>query len=119
MKKMILKFTFAVVAVVVSSIGAWKAYGAYEKKPFDRNGLLEENIVAFSEVPTYTFYLCASNFDYDYYTESTELAALCPNGTKYYKTRKEANDAASMVQCESRKMERFNILSDYAFCYIK
>ena len=46
MKKAIAKSTFAVVAVVVSSLGAWKAYEAYENVD---NDLLMENLEALSQ----------------------------------------------------------------------
>lgn len=46
MKKMILKSTFAVVAVVASIYGAWKAYDAYE---YNDNSILAENIEALTQ----------------------------------------------------------------------
>lgn len=45
MKKMIVKSTFAVVAVTVSSLGTWKAYGVYGNVD---NSLLMENLEALS-----------------------------------------------------------------------
>lgn len=46
MKKAIAKSTFAVVAVVVSSLGAWKAYEAYE---YNDKSILTENIEALTQ----------------------------------------------------------------------
>ena len=49
MKKVILKSTLAVVAVVASIYGAWKAYDTYSWEPSETDLLFVENLTAFSE----------------------------------------------------------------------
>ena len=70
MKKVILKFTFAVVAVTASSFGAWKAYGTYGSV---NNSLLMENLEALSgggdnsnpgDAPSGTLVICSGNNDW-------------------------------------------------------
>ena len=56
MKKVILKSALAVAAVILSCLGAWKAYEAYE---YNDNSLLAENVEALtqaSETPDKSWY---------------------------------------------------------------
>lgn len=82
MKKNFLKSTIVVVAVAASSLGAWRAYDAYEVTD---NTLLAENVEALSagddEMPMYRLYPCYKTSSNECRSSTDEKRPGCPQLT--------------------------------------
>lgn len=83
MKKNFLKSTIVVVAVAASSLGAWRAYNAYEVTD---NTLLVENIEALTQgsddtLPSLRLYPCYKTSGNECRSSTDKNRPTCPRST--------------------------------------